>query len=108
MSHLVELDCYQRALPDEPKFTLLGRDPMFAHFIREWADHREREIKCGVRPKDDIAQVINARIIACEGEEWRRRNDGKWRDDAQNGDAEHAEQSGDGRVAERNETANSS
>lgn len=32
-----QLDCYHRAEPDEPKFTLIARDPVAADFIRAWA-----------------------------------------------------------------------
>lgn len=29
-------DCYARAEPDEPLFTLLGRDPSAAHLVAAW------------------------------------------------------------------------
>jgi hypothetical protein len=32
-----EFDCYAAAEPDEPLFTLLGRDPLASHLVRLWA-----------------------------------------------------------------------
>lgn len=34
-------DCYGAALPDEPLFVLLGRDPLAPLVVRMWADLRE-------------------------------------------------------------------
>ena len=31
-------DCYAKALPDEPMFTLLARDPNFYEFVKLWAN----------------------------------------------------------------------
>lgn len=33
-------DCYSKALPDEPLFTLLARDPQAPALVRAWADAR--------------------------------------------------------------------
>ena len=50
-------DCYDAALPDEPSFHLLARDPDFrAASARSWANKRERDIKCGERPLSDMAR----------------------------------------------------
>lgn len=35
-----EFDCYAKAEPDEPMFILLGRDPLAADLVREWARRR--------------------------------------------------------------------
>jgi hypothetical protein len=67
------------ALPDEPRFTLLARDPDFARLVREWAKRRIDDVNCGERPLADLAQVEEAHDIADAGEEWRRENPGKWR-----------------------------
>lgn len=32
-----EFDCYSKALPDEPMFTLLGRDALASDFVELWA-----------------------------------------------------------------------
>jgi hypothetical protein len=37
-----EFDCYAKAEPDEPMFTLLARDPQFANLVRLWAALRRR------------------------------------------------------------------
>jgi hypothetical protein len=67
-----------RALPEEPIFTLLARDPQFGTLVREWAARRHAEIMCGVRPHADQAQVAAALDCATDGEAWRRVNAGKW------------------------------
>lgn len=72
-------DCYARALPDEPTFTLLARDPQFYTLVNAWADQRELDIACGERPASDLPVVGEARQAAAEGAAWRRRNFGKWR-----------------------------
>jgi hypothetical protein len=49
-------DCYANALPDEPMFVLLGRDPCSAQTVRMWALER---IKLGKNRCDD-AQIVEA------------------------------------------------
>ena len=77
-----DFDCYANALPDEPMFILLGRDPSAPDLVNDWADTRESEIKNGKRPQSDTAMVDEARRVATEMRLWRRRNDGKWRQTA--------------------------
>lgn len=72
-------DCEGAALPAEPKFTLLARDPDFFRLLNEWANKREMDIWCGERPPSDTAKVKEARQCAVEGAEWRRKNLGAWR-----------------------------
>lgn len=72
-------DCYANALPDEPMFVLLGRDPAFRRQVEEWAERRERDVECGERPLHDRLMVDEARKCARDGEQWRRLNLGKWR-----------------------------
>jgi hypothetical protein len=72
-------DCYAAALPDEPLFVLLARDPSAPRLLREWAKWRETAIKHGDRPPTDTPMVRSARVCADQMEEWRRTNDGKWR-----------------------------
>lgn len=74
-------DCYARALPGEPRFTLLGRDPEFYSLVLEWATRRGRDINCGERPMTDSSQVAVALATATNGANWRRENLGKWRNE---------------------------
>lgn len=71
--------CLDRAMPGEPTFSLLARDPSFGHMVRAWADERERAIDAGDRPADDRQQVQEARDIATAGEKWRREHLYEWR-----------------------------
>jgi hypothetical protein len=74
-----EFDCYANALPDEPMFILLGRDPSGPDLVNDWADIREAEIGSGKRPESDRAMVEEARQCATNMRLWRRQNDGAWR-----------------------------
>lgn len=72
-------DAYARALPDEPLFTLVGRDRSAPGMVRQWAYERERAIATGDAPQSDHVLVAAARQIALDMEHWRERNDGAWR-----------------------------
>jgi hypothetical protein len=72
-------DCYHKALHDEPRFTLLARDPEFNRLVFQWANKRASDIRCGLRPESDWESVYSAREIAVAGEKWRKENNGKWR-----------------------------
>lgn len=72
-------DCYANALPDEPMFVLLGRDPRAPNMVRHWADRRELDIEKGERPETDRPMVSEARTCADLMEAWRAANDGAWR-----------------------------
>jgi hypothetical protein len=80
-----KVDCYHTALPGEPRFTLLARDPEFAHLVMQWAAKREAAVLCGVAPDSDLMKVQEARALARAGRDWRkqraefRRNAGFWR-----------------------------
>lgn len=73
-------DCYANALPDEPMFTLLARDPYAPLLICYWADKREKDIRNGLRPASDAAMVEEARACAHAMMIWRAENEGKWRE----------------------------
>lgn len=75
-------DCYAKALPDEPLFTLLARDPCAPALLRLWADCRRDEITKGVRSEDDLRMCQEADESADEMEEWRKINEGVWRAEA--------------------------
>jgi hypothetical protein len=74
-----KFDCYANALPDEPMFVLLARDPDFWRLVHKWAKRRQKDIQCGLRPQSDAALVAEAEECAWAGQEWRRKNDGAWR-----------------------------
>lgn len=44
MAEQLELDCYHKAEEDEPKFTLLARDPLAAHMVALWAALRSGNV----------------------------------------------------------------
>lgn len=73
-------DCYDRALPDEPTFTLLARDKSAPHMIRQWAYERERQITTGEAPESDREKVEEARNVATGMQVWRLANQGAWRE----------------------------
>jgi hypothetical protein len=72
-------DCYHRALPDEPTFTLLARDPDFYELVQLWAEKRACRIACGDKGEEDRTRVDEARRCAGAGAKWRKENNGKWR-----------------------------
>lgn len=74
-----EFDCYGNALPDEPMFILLARDPGAAFAVEAWADRRENLINIGTKPRSDMAMVEEARECAANMRKWRTENDGVWR-----------------------------
>lgn len=74
-----QFDCYENALPDEPMFVLLARDPWAPHFVDDWAKIRERAINGGDRPESDRAMVREARECSAKMVAWRKANNGKWR-----------------------------
>lgn len=74
-----KFDCYANALPDEPTFVLLGRDPEFANLVLAWAERRQNAVRCGERPDTDMELVFEARHCALKGAAWRKSNNGIWR-----------------------------
>lgn len=74
-----KFDCYNNALPDEPMFILLARDPSFNKLVHRWARERRYLILVGERPDGDFEMVNEATHCAVEGMEWRRTNNGIWR-----------------------------
>jgi hypothetical protein len=74
-----KFDCHGNALPDEPMFTVLARDPYAPALVRRWAKQRDKDIKAGIRPRSDIPMIKEARKCAADMEKWRTENDGKWR-----------------------------
>ena len=72
-------DCYAAALPDEPMFVMLARDPNFQYHVQDWATRRQLAVFCGDRPMTDIEMVDEAYGCAVKGSNWRRENNGIWR-----------------------------
>lgn len=77
--HPGKFDCYSNALPDEPLFTLLARDPSAPELLRLWADNRRKAIVLGQRLMSDWAMTDEAYECATRMEQWRILNDGIWR-----------------------------
>jgi hypothetical protein len=74
-----KFDCYASALPDEPMFILLARDPGAPKLVETWADDRMEQIMLGVRPQSDLPMIEEALLCARAMREWRKSNDGAWR-----------------------------
>lgn len=72
-------DCYSRALPDEPLFTLLARDPTAPACVAFWATNREAMIKRGDAPESDDRIISEARAWQHSAKVWRLEAKGKWR-----------------------------
>lgn len=45
-------DCYANALPDEPMFVLLARDPVASSVVLEWIDWRNSIVAQSKEPTD--------------------------------------------------------
>lgn len=74
-----QFDCYARALPDEPYFILLARDPFAPILVKMWAAWRWLDIRLGNRPSEDRLMVDESLECAQQMIEWREANDGNWR-----------------------------
>lgn len=74
-----EFDCYANALPDEPMFILLARDPDAPRLVEAWAINRTNAIAKSERPDSDMKSVKEAWECANKMREWRAANDGAWR-----------------------------
>jgi hypothetical protein len=74
-----DFDCYANALPDEPMFILLARDPGAPLLVEAWAVGRLKDIERGLRPDTDMSMVSEAQQCAANMRKWRTDNDGAWR-----------------------------
>lgn len=63
--------CFQRALHDEPIFTLLARDPCAAEAVRFWVTLRQALIGSGEKPLEDHNMLEDALRTASEMRVWR-------------------------------------
>lgn len=58
--------CLNKAAPDEPVFVLRAKDAMAAQAVRHWATMSEGE--------HEAAKLAEARKLADEMDEWRRKH----------------------------------
>lgn len=65
-----KFDCFAAALPDEPMFTLLGRDVLAAPLVRLWAALRERDLRAAENAVNDAYNIAEA-------------NRPRWKDDGE-------------------------
>jgi hypothetical protein len=72
-------DCYSAALPDEPLFVLLARDPSAPDLVMQWAYHRRLDVASGKRPVEDDEKVMRALAIASQMRDWRTQHLGTWK-----------------------------
>ncbi|MFP5250064.1 MAG: hypothetical protein ACLGP3_09585 [Acidobacteriota bacterium] len=74
-------DCHDAALPDEPTFTLLARDPHAAQLVALWAALRAHCVLDGLRPESDREKVNEALRCANRMRAWRAANPAsRWRE----------------------------
>jgi hypothetical protein len=65
-------NCHAAAMPDEPIFVLLGRDPAAPHAIECWVEERERLGK--VETDDDRDRIAECRAAQAKMRIWREAN----------------------------------
>ena len=88
-------DCHAAALPDEPQFTLLARDPLAGFLVSIWSSLRMAADVEAARAKfrkmrdvaaahywtdPDVEKASEALDCAMAMFAWRKENDGRWRD----------------------------
>lgn len=71
MGTITDEGCHTVALPDEPIFTLLARDPCGPEVIRYWITLREAMIGRGEKPEDDHQKLEDAAKVAQDMVTWR-------------------------------------
>lgn len=64
-----DFDCYAKAAPDEPLFTLLARDPLAPAVVEAWADARHTDALMRGNLADQ--KVIEAYQCAASMRQWR-------------------------------------
>ncbi len=71
-NHPGPFNCYAAALPDEPIFVILGRDPAAPRAMREWS--KERDLRGKNKTPDDIERIHSVNAQIQEMIVWRDRN----------------------------------
>lgn len=74
-----KFDCFNNAMPDEPMFVLLGRDPSAPELVEAWASGRVYDIAVGKRPQSDMAMIEEAQQCAKDMRNWYIKNYPAWR-----------------------------
>jgi hypothetical protein len=88
-----KFDCYENALPDEPMFVLLGRDPLAPFLVSIWSAVRMADWEKAQRVFEtmiqrvgvcylhdpDVEKAIEAMDSSAAMFAWRTDNDGAWR-----------------------------
>lgn len=67
-------DCYAKAEPDEPLFTLLARDKEAPGLVEQWALSLRNEVHAGRKPLSDLIQADEAFACARAMRAWRAAN----------------------------------
>lgn len=67
-----KFNCYASAMPDEPIFTILGRDPAFPATVLFWREERARQGKNV--SDDDVDRLVAALQEAAGAVSWRAQN----------------------------------
>jgi len=70
-------NCYANALPDEPMFILLARDPHAPESVIDWLTRRATAIGQDQRPISDTEKVAEACQVARDMATWRASNNGR-------------------------------
>jgi hypothetical protein len=67
-----EFDAYSKALPDEPIFTLLGRDPLARELVLDWANRRYLAMITGAiaDTEQERRKIAEARHCAMAMSDW--------------------------------------
>lgn len=71
-NHPSVFNCYKAALPDEPMFVMLARDPAAPETLRHWAN--QRRLLGKVATEDDQDRIAEALALASRMENWRLAN----------------------------------
>lgn len=69
-NHPGEFDCYAKAQPDEPLFTLLARDPIAPYLVRIWTWLRSGDVGTAMVELQRANQLAEAKqLAACDSPE---------------------------------------
>jgi hypothetical protein len=53
-----KFDCYEKAEPDEPRFTLIGRDRFASGLVKLWAAFKEGDIYQAISEFYELSQLM--------------------------------------------------
>jgi hypothetical protein len=83
-----DYDAYNMALPDEPMFVLIARDPSAPNMLRIWSDTRRKLVHARAEAGDiddaafaeGLRKCSEADACADDMVIWRKVNEGRWRE----------------------------